>query len=160
MSAPDNTVHTSSAWYSSYDYMIYGANKFSSFFIEPIYANVNDNSAGVSWVFHKGPGWLVLTLEGSLISHRDHRVLRESTFSQNTQEIAYLAPIGGCNHATRDCVWEGFERKKEWILFSLKTFSHKTVSNHFVTISLRGLCGLEHSWLQECGREVKTLWPV
>ena len=37
---------------------------------------------------------------------------------------------------------EGFERKKECILFSLKTFSHKTVSNHSVVISLSGLCGL------------------
>jgi hypothetical protein len=48
---------------------------------------------------------------------------------------------------------EGFKRKKECILFSLKTFSHKTVSNHSVVILLRGLCGLEHSCLQECGRE-------
>jgi hypothetical protein len=51
---------------------------------------------------------------------------------------------------------KGFERKKECILFSLKTLSHKTVSNHSEVTLLRGLCGLEHSWLQECGREIKT----
>jgi hypothetical protein len=38
---------------------------------------------------------------------------------------------------------KGFERKKEaYILFSLKTFSHKTVSNHSVVTLLRGPCGL------------------
>ena len=72
------------------------------------------------------------------------RVLRESKFSQDTQAIAYLALIGACNHAARDCVWDtGFKRKKESILFSLKTLPHKTVSNHSVGILLRDLWGLE-----------------
>ena len=35
-----------------------------------------------------------------------------------------------------------FKGKKECILFSLKTFSHKTVSNPSVVILLSGLCGL------------------
>ncbi|HUT69186.1 MAG TPA: hypothetical protein VMW89_00800, partial [Desulfatiglandales bacterium] len=38
---------------------------------------------------------------------------------------------------------KGFERKKECILFSLKTLSHKAVSNHSVVILLSGLSGLK-----------------
>jgi hypothetical protein len=40
-------------------------------------------------------GGLFLTPKGSLISHGVHRVLRESRFSHDKQEIAYLSPIGG-----------------------------------------------------------------
>jgi len=29
-------------------------------------------------------------------------------FSHDTQQIAYLAPMGASNHATRDCVWGRF----------------------------------------------------
>ena len=76
-------------------------------------------------------GGLVLTLKGSLISHPStmhgtygaggvHRVLRESRFSHDTQEIAYLAPLGACNHATRDCVWEKFFKEKRIHSFFLK----------------------------------------
>jgi len=71
------------------------------------------------------------------------RVLRESRFSQDTQAIAYLAPLGSAITLRGIVYGEGFERKKECILFSLKTFSHKTVSNHSVVMLLRGLCGLE-----------------
>jgi len=51
---------------------------------------------------HPQKGLLGLTLRGSLISHGAHRELRESRFSHDTQEIAYLAPKGACNHAMRD----------------------------------------------------------
>jgi hypothetical protein len=40
------------------------------------------------------------------------RALGEPRFSHDTQQIAYLAPIGACNHATRDCVWERFLKEK------------------------------------------------
>jgi len=99
---------------------------------------------------------LLLTLKGSLISHGAHRALRESGFSHDTQEIAYLAPLGRAITLRGIVYGKGSKRKKEeCILFSLKTFSHKSVSNHSVVTLLRGLCGLEHSWLQECGREIK-----
>jgi len=62
-----------------------------------------------------------LTLKGSLTSHRVHRVLRESGFSQDTQEIAYLAPLGACNHSVVIllcdlCVLERSERAGERLL--------------------------------------------
>jgi len=97
-----------------------------------------------------------MTLKGSLISHRVHRVVRVSRFSHDTQEIAYLAPLGRAITLRGIVYGKGFKRKKECILFSLKTFSHKTVSNHSVVTLLRGPCGLEHFWLQECGREIRT----
>jgi len=71
------------------------------------------------------------------------------------QQIAYLAPLGRAITLGGIVYGKGFERKKEYILFSLKTFSHKTVSNHSVVTLLSDLSGLEHSWLQECGREIK-----
>ena len=86
-----------------------------------------------------------MTLKGSVISHRAHRVLRESRFSHDTQEIAYLAPLGLAITLRGIVYGKGSKRKKEWILFSLKTFSHKTVSNHSVVNLLRGLCELERS---------------
>ena len=85
-----------------------------------------------------------LTLKGALISHGALRGLRESRFSQDTQQIAYLAPKGACDHAARDCVWERFYKEKREISFSLvKTFSHEAVSNHFLFMLLSGLCGLQ-----------------
>jgi len=70
-------------------------------------------------------------------------VLRESRFSHDTPEIAYLAPLG-LAITLRGIVYgkDSKRKKEECILFSLKTFSHKTVSNHSVVILLRGLCGL------------------
>jgi hypothetical protein len=62
-------------------------------------------------------------------------VLRESRFSHDTQEIAYLAPLGRAITLRVIVYGEGFKRKKERILFSLKTFTHKTVSNHFIFYS-------------------------
>ena len=97
------------------------------------------------------------------------RVLRESRFSHDTQGIAYLAPLGRAITLRGIVYGKGSKGKKECILFSLKTFSHKTVSNHSVIILLRGPCPLlkalsdvegEHSCLQECGREIKTQTPL
>jgi hypothetical protein len=70
------------------------------------------------------------------------RVLRESKFSHDTQEIAYLAPLGRAITLRGIGYGKHSQRKKECILFSLKTFSHKTVSNHSVITLPRGLCGL------------------
>ena len=67
-------------------------------------------------------------------------MLRESRFSHDTQEIAYLAPLGRAITLRGIVYGKGSKRKKECILFSLKTFSHKTVSNHSVIILLRGPC--------------------
>jgi len=67
-------------------------------------------------------------------------VLRESKFSHDAQEIAYLAPPGRAITLRGIVYGKGFERKNEKpILFSLKTLSHKTVSNHSVIMLLRGL---------------------
>jgi hypothetical protein len=86
-------------------------------------------------------GGLLLTLKGSLISHGALRALRESRFSRDTQEIAYLAPLGRAITLRGIVYGKGSQRKKEeCILFSLKTFSHKTVSNHPVVTLLRGPC--------------------
>ena len=60
--------------------------------------------------------------------------------SHATQEIAYLAPLGRASTLRGIVYGKGSKRKKECILFSLKTFSHKTVSNHSVVNSLRGPC--------------------
>jgi hypothetical protein len=85
-----------------------------------------------------------LTLKGSLISHGAHRELRESRFSHDTPEIAYLAPLGLAVTLRVIVYGKGSKRKKEeYILPSLETFSHKTVSNHSVVVLIRGLCGLE-----------------
>ena len=70
------------------------------------------------------------------------RVLRESRFSHDSQEIAYLAPLGRAITLRGIVYGKGSKRKKECILFSLKTFSHKTVSNHSIVMLLRGPCGL------------------
>jgi hypothetical protein len=86
--------------------------------------------------------WLILTLKGSLISHGAHRELRESRFSHDTPEIAYLAPPGRTITLRGIVYGKGFRRKKECILFSLNTFPHKTVSNHPLLNLLRGLWGL------------------
>jgi hypothetical protein len=72
------------------------------------------------------------------------RVLRESRFSHDTPEIAYLAPLGRAITLRGIVYGKGSERKKEaCILFSLKAFSHETVSNHSVVVLLRGLWGLK-----------------
>jgi len=66
-------------------------------------------------------------------------VLRESRFSHDTQEIAYLAPIGGHAITLRGIVYgEGF----------------KTVSNHSVVILLCDLCVLERS--ERAGERILT----
>ena len=75
--------------------------------------------------------------------------------SHAVEPIAYLAPLGRAITLCGIVYGKGSKRKKEWILFSLKTSSHKTVSNHSLVNLLRGPCGLEHSYLQECGREIK-----
>jgi len=61
--------------------------------------------------------------------------------SHAVKPIAYLAPLGRAITLRGIVYGKGFERKKEeCILFSLKTLSHETVSNHSVVTLLRGLC--------------------
>ena len=62
-------------------------------------------------------GGLLLTLKGSLISHRAHRALRESRFSHTTQEIAYLAPPGRAITLRGIVYGKGSKRKKKNAFF-------------------------------------------
>ena len=71
-------------------------------------------------------------------------MLRESRFSHDTPDIAYLAPLGRAITLRGILYGKGSKRKKEeCILFSLKTFSHETVSDDSIVTLLRGPCGLE-----------------
>ena len=70
-----------------------------------------------------------MTQKGSLISHG---ALRESRFSHDTQEIAYLAPLGRAITLRGIVYGKGFKREKECVHFPLETFTHKTVSNHSI----------------------------
>ena len=90
-----------------------------------------------------------MTLKGSLISHGALRGLRESRFSQDTQQITYLAPIGACDHAARDCVWERFYKEKRENSFFLKDLfprsGKQSFPSHVTQRPLRTRASLSHS---------------
>jgi len=58
-----------------------------------------------------------MTAKGPLISHRGHRVIRESRFSHDKQEIAYLALWGVQSRSAGFCMGKALKEKKNAFFF-------------------------------------------